>query len=135
MAGVPGLQGISVGAKLFTLVLCALVVTLGLLGWANVRLHRAHLDSESQLAAIRLSNVIVRSVGYSMLHNDRDALERIIESVSRESEIRALRIADHAGVVAVSMNRAETGTRIDLDAPRLTTAYGPAGRVLRVITP
>lgn len=135
MAGAPGLQGISVGAKLFTLVLCALVVTLGLLGWANVRLHRAHLDSESQLAAIRLSNVIVRSVGYSMLHNDRDSLERIIESVSRESEIRALRITDHAGVVAVSMKRGEAGARIDLSGPRLTTAHGPAGRVLRVITP
>lgn len=135
MAGTPGLQGISVGAKLFTLVLCALVVTLSALGWANVRLHRVHLDSESQLAAIRLSNVIVRSVGYSMLQNDRDALERIIESVSRESEIGALRITDHEGIVAVSMNRAETGSRVDLSGPRLTMTDGPEGRALRVITP
>jgi two-component system, NtrC family, sensor kinase len=79
--------------------------------------------------------VIVRSVGYSMLHNDRDALERIIESVSRESEIRALRITNDAGVVAVSMNPRETGTRIDVSGPRLVTADGPAGRVLRVVTP
>jgi two-component system, NtrC family, sensor kinase len=129
------LRRTSVGAKLFTLVLFVLVLTLGLLGWANVRLHRRHLDSESQLSAERLSNVIVRSIGYSMLHNDRDALERIIESVSRESEIRALRIVNHEGRIAVSMNTREKGRLVRMDAGPLTTMETTEGRVLRVVTP
>lgn len=79
--------GASVGAKLFTLAFVVLLVTLGSLGWANVRLHRRHLELETQRSAERLSNVIVRSIGYSMLRNDRPALRGIIgpSAASRRS--------------------------------------------------
>lgn len=126
--------GTSVGAKLFTLVFCVLLLTLGALGWANVRLHRRHLESATQRSAERLSEVIVRSIGYSMLRNDRDALRGIIGSVAREPEISALRIADHNGTVALSTIAGETGSSIDLQGRR-GIFHGPTHRVLRVVTP
>ena len=127
--------GSSVGAKLFTLVFCVLVLTLGSLGWANIRLHRRHLESETQRSAERLSNVIVRSIGYSMLRNDREALSGIIGSVAREPEIAGLRIADHRGRVALSKNLEERGTTIPVRADRLRIVDGPSHRMLGVTTP
>lgn len=127
--------GTSVGAKLFTLVFCVLLLALGLLGWANVRLHRRQLAAETQRSGQRLSNVIVRSIGYSMLRNDRAALREIIGSVAREPEIVALRIVNHEGLVALSTDAKESGTSIDLNRKRLRISRGPTHRVLSVITP
>lgn len=125
----------SVGAKLFTLALCVLVLTLGALGWSNVRLHRHHLESETALSAERLSHVIVRSIGYSMLRNDREALRGVISSVAREPDIVALRIVNHHHVVALSTNPSETGSTLEPRMERLRIFQGPRDRVLGVFTP
>jgi len=124
----------SVGAKLFALAFCVLLVTLGSLGWANVRLHRRSLESEMERYAERLSKVIVRSVGYCMLLNDRAALREIIDSVALEPEIVQLRIVNGDGVVALSTDPRETGSRIDLTRERVRVLEGPSRRVLGVIT-
>jgi two-component system NtrC family sensor kinase len=130
--------GASVGAKLFTLVLTALVSTLALLGWANIRFHRRNLESATQQSAARLSDVIVRSIGYSMLRNDREALRGIIGSVAREPEIVALRIINERGVVAVSTDpkeeRTYRGSRVE-PGSTLRITRGASSRLISVVTP
>src|ERR1044071_5639456 len=97
-----------VGEKLFTLMLFVLVASLGVLGWANVRLHRQHLDAARVASAERMTDVIRRSAAYSMLRNDHAALRHILETMG-EQPITGLRIYDPNGAVKFSTDARELG--------------------------
>src|SRR3954452_25229987 len=98
----------SVGGKLFTLMLFVLLLSLGVLGWANVRLHRQHLDAARLASAERLTDVIRRSAAYYMLRNDHAALRHILETMG-ERPITGLRICDPNGAVKFSTDAREVG--------------------------
>jgi two-component system NtrC family sensor kinase len=99
----------SVGAKLFTLLFVVLLVSLGLLGYANVRLQRSHLDSTRVGAAQRISDLIRRSASYDMLRNDREALQYLVETIGGQATITGVRIVNPGGRVSFSKKREEVG--------------------------
>jgi len=103
----------SVGAKLFTVMLAVLLLTLGLLGWANVRLQRQHLDSARLASAERMTDIIRRSAAFYMLRNDRAALRHIVETIGQQPMITQLRIYDESGAVKFSTDQREVGTTVD----------------------
>jgi len=109
----------SVGAKLFLLVLLVLLLSFGVLGFLNVRLHRRHLEAARLGAATRLADVVRRSTSHSMLRNDRLALRHLVETIGKQPGIERLRIVDAKGHVAFS-------TRTDLP---------PGTRMLETATP
>src|SRR5437764_1172638 len=98
----------SVGGKLFTLMLFVLLLSLGVLGWANVRLHRQHLDAARLASAERMTDVIRRSAAYYMLRQDHTALRHILETMG-EQPITGLRIYDPGGTVKFSTDAREVG--------------------------
>src|ERR1051326_2479265 len=103
-----------VGEKLFTLMLFVLVLSLGVLGWANVRLHRQPLDAARVASAERMTDVIRRSAAYSMLRNDHAALRHILETMG-EQPITGLRIYDPNGAVKFSTDARELGRVVPHD--------------------
>jgi two-component system NtrC family sensor kinase len=118
----------SVGAKLFTVMLFVLLLSLGLLGWANVRLHRQHLDAARLASAERMTDVIRRSAAYYMLRNDHAALRHILETMG-EQPISGLRIYDPNGAVKFSTDARELGRvvsreKIPLAGNRIITQNG-----------
>ncbi|HYM60358.1 MAG TPA: ATP-binding protein [Thermoanaerobaculia bacterium] len=118
----------SIGAKLFTLVFLVLLLDLGLIGYASVRLHRQHLESETLRAAGRMSNVIGRSVSYYMLRNERDALEHTIETIGREPGIVVLRVFNPEGRISFSTNRSEVGRSVSQAEPACVGCHKKAGQ-------
>ncbi|HSP35451.1 MAG TPA: ATP-binding protein [Thermoanaerobaculia bacterium] len=128
----------SVGAKLFTLLFAVMLLNLGLLGYANVRLHRQHLEAAAFGAAQRVNDVITRSTSYYMLRNDRAALAHTFETLGREPDIAALRIYNSGGTIAFSTRRDEIGKIVDLailprEGNRIDTTRGE--RIMRIVTP
>ncbi|HEX9161550.1 MAG TPA: ATP-binding protein [Thermoanaerobaculia bacterium] len=128
----------SVGAKLFTLLFSVLLLNLGLLGYANVRLHRQHLEAERFSSAQRISDVIRRSTSYYMLRNDRPAIQQIIETVGSHESITTLRVYNTDGRIAFSNHPAE------VDLARRRGGLPPIGsqifssngeRILSIATP
>jgi two-component system, NtrC family, sensor kinase len=97
----------SVGAKLYTLLFSVLLVSLGLLGYMNVRLHRSHLEMARLVDAQRMAEVIRRSTSYYMLRNDRPALQHIVETVGNQQDLVALRVYNAEGFIAFSTDRGE----------------------------
>ena len=79
----------SLSAKLIALLVTVMVVVFALLGYLNIRLHRQHLEQTTLAAAERVSDVIKRNSSYSMLHNDRDGLYRIITTMAAEPNAAA----------------------------------------------
>ena len=125
----------SVGAKLFTLLFVVLLVTLGMLGYANVRLHRAHLEAAKLISTQRTSDIIKGSTSYYMLRNDRAALQHIVETVGGQPTIVSLRVFNPQGRIAFSNNREELNRQDDVPTPGSVIFNRNGERILRIIDP
>jgi two-component system, NtrC family, sensor kinase len=103
----------SVGAKLFTLVFLVLLLSFGLLGYANVRLHKQQLEVADHAHAARINEIIRRSTSYYMMRNDRDALRHTVETIGQQSGIAGLRIYGANGRIAFSTVTADVGNQVE----------------------
>jgi two-component system, NtrC family, sensor kinase len=115
-SGLPLISSRSIGVKLFGLLAVGLVVVLGVVGVANVRLHRDHLEDATLLAAERTSDIIKRSTEHYMMLNDREAIYYTIQTIADEPGIRRIRIFNQEGQISFSTDEHETGSFVDTDA-------------------
>ncbi len=145
----------TLSVKLNVLLLSAMVVIFGLLGFLNVRLHRQHLEENTLLTAERISNVIKHGTTEYMLRNDREGLYRSIRTIAAEPGIEKIRIIDRDGRISYTTAAAEQNHVVDktgeacygchaqsqpltrLNRPDRFRIYrNPSGtRVLGIITP
>jgi len=144
----------SLSAKLIALLLSALILIFGLLGYLSLRLHRTHLENSTLRSAEQLSEMITRSASYSMMRNDRDGLREMIETAGKQPGIVRIRIIDKQGTVTFTTdaheferqinpaNEACTGCHADSETraelkgrQRFRIFNNGQGRVLGVITP
>lgn len=102
----------SLEAKLFAVMLGVLLLSLGALGFALTRLQRRYLEADRVASATRISEVVRRSTTYSMLHNDRAALQQIVSAIGASSGVLGLRIKDAQGTVAFSSTANEIGRNV-----------------------
>ena len=116
----------SLGAKLVVLMLTAMVITFALLGYATLRLHRQHLENSTLAAAERLNDTLKRSAQYSMLHNDREGLHQLINTVGREPGIIRIRVIDSQGVVNYSTDQHEIQRQFDPTTEACTGCHSDA---------
>ncbi len=93
-----------------------MVVIFALLGYANIRLHRQHLEEATLASAERVSDVIKRSTTYYMLRNDREGLYHAIQTMADEPGMVKVRILDQEGRVSYSTDAAEVSHVLDKTA-------------------
>jgi two-component system, NtrC family, sensor kinase len=145
----------TLSAELNLLLLGAMVLIFGLLGYLNVRLHRRHLEQITLLSAERVSDVIKHSTTEYMLRNDRESLYRSIQTIAGEPGMEKIRIFDQEGRISYSTHPEELNRVVDktgeacyachvqseplthLDRPDRFRIYPNGGgkRVLGIITP
>ncbi|HYG99117.1 MAG TPA: ATP-binding protein [Terriglobales bacterium] len=144
----------SISTKLIALLLGTMLVTFGLLGYLNIRLHRKHFEANTLSSAERISDTIKRSTSYHMLRNDRESIYNIISTIGAEPGIVRVRILDKEGRINYSSDPAEINKFVDqsaeacygchahsqpltrLNRPDRFRIYKPNGeRVLGVINP
>jgi two-component system NtrC family sensor kinase len=106
----------SLGGKLITLLVAALVLTFGVFGYVNIRLHRQHLEAATLTSAERVSDVIKRSTTYYMLRNDRQALYQMMRTMADEPGMVRVRVFDQEGRVTYSSDPAEVSHVVDKNA-------------------
>lgn len=116
----------SLSAKLIALLVMVMVAVFALLGYLNIRLHRQHLEQSTLTAAERVSDVIKRSSSYSMLHNDRDGLYRIITTMANEPGMERIRIFNQEGRISFSSEPAEVNSYVDKSAEACTACHSSA---------
>lgn len=145
----------TLSAELNLLLLGAMVLIFGLLGYLNVRLHRRHLEQITLLSAERVSDVIKHSTTEYMLRNDREGLYRSIQTIAGEPGMEKIRIFDQEGRINYSTAPEELNRVVDktgeacyachvqsepltqLNRPDRFRIYrnGDGRRVLGIITP
>ncbi len=116
----------SLSAKLIALLVTAMVAIFALVGYVNIGLHRQHLEQTTLAAAERVSDVIKRSSSYSMLHNDRDGLYRVITTMANEPGMERIRVFNQEGRISFSSDPAEVNTYVDKRAEACTACHSSA---------
>jgi two-component system NtrC family sensor kinase len=111
----------NLSAKLVALLVPALAVIFSLLGYVNIRLHRAHLEESALHSAERLSEVIRRSTSDHMLQNDRAGLYRLMTALAGQPGMERIRIFNREGQISFSTEPREVATYVD---KRAEMCYG-----------
>jgi two-component system, NtrC family, sensor kinase len=128
-------QGRSLSVKLIALIFSAMVVIFALLGYANIRLHRQHLEAATLTSAERVSDVIKRSTSYHMLRNDRDALYTTISTMAAEPGVVRIRIFDKEGRIGYSTDPSEVNRSVDKRAEACYACHAQAQPLAKLNRP
>jgi two-component system NtrC family sensor kinase len=116
----------SLGTKLIIFLLSAMVIIFALLGYGTLHLHRRHLENNALEAAERISDTLKRSAEYSMLHNDREGLHQLINTVGKQPGIIRIRIINKEGIVSYSTDPKEIQRQISPASETCTGCHSDA---------
>src|SRR5512143_1738469 len=128
-------KGRSLSVKLIALSFSAMVVIFALLGYANIRLHRQHLETATLASAERVSDVIKHSTSYHMLRNDREALYQTITTMAAEPGVVRIRIFDKEGRIGYSSDPAEVNRSVDKRAEACYACHAQAQPLAKLNRP
>ncbi|HYB60526.1 MAG TPA: ATP-binding protein [Methylomirabilota bacterium] len=112
--------------KLVILLLTAMTIVFGLLGYLNVRLQRQHLESITLTSAERVSDVIKRQASYYMLRNEREGLYHSISEIGNEPGVVHIRIFNREGRITYSSDPKEINTLVDEQAEACNRCHAQA---------
>jgi len=117
------------GVKLVMLLIFGLVV------YANVSLHRHHLETATLGAAERVSDTVKRTTQLQMLHNDREAMYQTIRMLGAEPGMVRIRILNQEGRIVYSSEEAEIGHNVDKSAEACYACHTKAQPLSRLNRP
>jgi len=104
----------SLGFKLVLTVGITLLLSIATWAYFNIKYQQAKLMNHIVADADRLSNTIKLSTHYAIPHNSRDNISRIIKNISRQKELKTLRICNKNGVIKYSNRFAEVEQTVDI---------------------
>lgn len=103
----------SLATKLTACLVGSMVLLFAALGYLNLRYHRQQLEERVFLSADGISDLIRRSLRYSMLRDQRDEVFQIINTIGRQSPISKIRIFNKEGRITFSTYQPEVGQYVD----------------------
>jgi two-component system NtrC family sensor kinase len=103
-------------AKLAIILVASSAAFLGLFGYVQLREQRRHAEELVLQSAERAADLIQASTQYQMLHNDRDGLYHVINTLGNEPGIRRIRIFNKEGRITFSTESGEVNTAVDKQA-------------------
>jgi len=113
----------TLSARLFLLIAAVTLAGLVLLSHIVVGMHTQHLEEQVIHNALRLSDTLRRSMRYSMLKNQKDAVYQAIQTVGEQPGIDRIRIFNKEGRIMFSTNPGERGETVDKKAEACTSCH------------
>ncbi|MGD0500946.1 MAG: ATP-binding protein [Bryobacteraceae bacterium] len=107
---------LGLAAKVAVCVIAGTAAFFALFGFINLRMERRYSQNMVEQSADRVTEVILRSTRYEMLHNDRDALYNIVQELGSEPGIRRIRIFSKDGRITLSTQANEVGKVVNKSA-------------------
>ena len=107
---------LGLAAKVAVCVIVSTAAFFTLFGFLNLRVERAQSQEFILQSADRITDVILRSTHYEMLHNDRDALYNVVRELGSEPGIRRIRIFNKEGRITLSTDAREVNAVVDKSA-------------------
>jgi two-component system NtrC family sensor kinase len=123
---------LGLAAKLALCVIAGTAAFFALFGIINLRAEQRFSQDLVEQAANRITDLIVRSTHYQMLHNDRDALLNMIHEVGTELGIQRIRILNQDGLVIYSTDSKELGAPVDKGAEGCVRCHAQSAPLARL---
>jgi len=125
----------TLATKLTACLVGSMVLLFGFLGYLNLRLHRQHLEEMVFLSADRISDLIRRSIRYSMLRDQREEAFQIIKTIGTQPGISKVRIFNKEGRITLSTDPEEVGKFVDKKAEACYACHAQAQPLARLDRP
>jgi two-component system NtrC family sensor kinase len=125
----------SLAAKLTAGVVGSMALLLGLYGYWQLRLWRQSQQEMVFQSADRTSDIIWRSIRYSMLRNQREEVFHIINTIGHEAGISRIRIFNKEGQITFSTDPLEVGQFVDKKAEACYACHAQAQPLTRLNRP
>jgi len=125
----------SLATKLTACLVGSMVLLFGFLGYLNLRLHRQSLEEMVFTSADRISDLIRRSIRYSMLRDQREEVFQIINTIGHQPGISKIRIFNKEGKITFSTDRQELGQFVDKKAEACYACHAQAAPLARLDRP
>jgi two-component system NtrC family sensor kinase len=118
---------VGLAPKLVTLLVISTVALFSLFGYLNLRFQQRHAEEIILQDGDHLGDLVVRSLRYHMMRNDREALHEAIINLGAQSGMRRIRILNAAGQVNFSTDPADVHTVVDKMAATCQDCHTPGG--------
>lgn len=116
----------SLSTRLFALLSLTIAACFGSYAMVQLRATSQHWEQRVNDGAQELSDVILSSTRWGMLHNRKEDVHRSIESIAGTRAVENVRIYDKQGVIIFSAAADEIGTKVDLRAEACVSCHtGP----------
>jgi two-component system NtrC family sensor kinase len=125
----------TLATKLTACLVGSMVLLFGFLGYLNLRLHRQHLEEMVFVSADRISDLIRRSIRYSMLRDQREEAYQIIKTIGHQPGITKVRIFNKEGRITLSTDPEEVGKFVDKKAEACYACHAQAQPLTRLDRP
>lgn len=125
----------TLATKLTACLVGSMVLLFGFLGYLNLRLHRQHLEEMVFVSADRISDLIRRSIRYSMLRDQREEAFQIIKTIGNQPGISKVRIFNKEGRITLSTDPEEVGKFVDKKAEACYACHAQAQPLARLDRP
>jgi two-component system NtrC family sensor kinase len=116
----------TIAFRLFLLIVSVQTIVLLLLAFAALRVQESVLVKQTNVSALRLSDMIRRATQRSMMLNRKEDVDAIIMSVGAEPGIDGLRVYNKVGEVMFSSTPVDVGNKVDLRAEACVSCH-PSG--------
>jgi two-component system NtrC family sensor kinase len=125
----------SLATKLIACVVGSMTLLLGLYWYGHLRLWRQSQQEMVFQSADRNSDIIWRSIRYSMLRNQREEVFHIINTIGHEPGISRIRIFNNEGQITFSTDAKEVGQFVDKKAEACYACHAQAQPLTRLNRP
>ncbi len=117
----------TIAFKLFLVITLAQTLTLLVLTIVTIRVQEKNLMDSVQMSGQRVSDVIARSMRYSMLLNRREDVHEIVSSVGGHEGIEDIRIYNKQGEVVFGTRSSDIHTKVDAHAEACVSCHNGNG--------
>jgi two-component system, NtrC family, sensor kinase len=107
----------SLTVKLIVAIVLLILVGGGISWYALIQSGRENLVNEAVKDAASYSELIRKSIRYSMLTYNREAVQRTIEELTSVKDVKRIRLFDSKGRIYYSSKQADIGKQVDRSAP------------------
>ncbi|HYL85040.1 MAG TPA: ATP-binding protein [Candidatus Angelobacter sp.] len=107
---------VKLASKLVILLVVSTIALFSLFGYLNLRFQRQHAEEIILQDGDHVGDLIVRSLRYHMMRNDREALYQAINNIGTQPGMRGIRILDSAGQINFSTDPSELHTVVSKQA-------------------
>ncbi|NOY05045.1 MAG: HAMP domain-containing protein [Chlorobi bacterium] len=102
--------------RLFVLLSLSMAVVFGAFLVLTLHFQKKYLLECATVSSARTSDLVVSALSHSMLENNRNEIYHTIMAISKERDVRGVRIINKLGRIMFSSSRKEIGTTVNMSA-------------------